>query len=66
MTLPEIAEMLHDKGFSVEIADDHNSITVSLHRPVRYSEIEAAVEYEFPASLQMRHNWNGSIVISER
>jgi len=66
MTLPEIAETLYNKGFSVSIADDHNSITVSLKRPVRYSEVEAAVDYEFPASLQMRHNWNGSIVISER
>lgn len=65
-TLPEIAESLFEKGFSIEISDDHNSITVSLNRPVRYSEIEAAVGYEFPASLQMRYNWNGSIVISER
>lgn len=66
MTLPEIAETLYMKGFSVSIANDHSSITVSLNRPVSYSEVETAIEYEFPASLQMRRMASGSIVISER
>lgn len=65
MHLPEIAEVLSDKGFSVTISNDHRSISVGLNRKVNVSEIEAACDYEIDNAVTVRRTEDGKVRLSE-
>jgi len=62
--LPEIADELFTKGFSVTIHNSHRMIAVSLNRPISYSEIEHALGYEIASTVRFGR-YNGRVIISE-
>lgn len=65
-TLPEIAETLYDKGFSIEIADDHSQIFVTLtSRILRTREVCDALGWEWdtiPSNVTMYYQRHGIII----
>ena len=63
-TLPEIAEELHDKGFSVGIADDHSQLFVTLTSRILHTrEVCDALGWDItPSNVKMAYQGQGVII----
>ena len=62
-TLPEIAMELSLAGFSVEIAEDHSQIFVTLKRRVTMQEVCDVLGWDtIPANVKMTYQGQGVII----
>jgi len=64
-TLPEIAMELSLAGFSVEIAEDHSQIFVTLKRRVTMQEVCDVLGWDWetiPANVKMTYQGQGVII----
>ena len=65
-TLPEIATVLLDAGFSISVTDDHNLLYVMLNRRIAVQEICDALGWsDIPENVGMAQLGNGVAIIDD-
>ena len=65
-TLPEIATVLLDAGFSISVTDDHNLLYVMLNRRIAVQEICDALGWsDIPENVGMAQLGNGVAITDD-